>query len=362
MSRKAIQRARRRSVAGRRDTRGRFEQWAKNPNCEANTLSAVHGISMAEVAQGEGTLPSMGQSPFAIARGQNFERGLFRNKAEALRKELENAGALPRKSTGFRDLRIRLHGGRMKDLDTSRAATEKLLQELAKVDSSRTKFPSIIASPTLRLPELVMLPETILVIDVLTAVFDGERIFITVGEIKTYPDRAGYTESSDLATARAQAGVYVHGLRTTIASLGLEQRLEVSDLGFLVLSRPGFNQPSVRAGEDLCHQAARAERGFGMLEEAAKYLPPPGKDDPHESLRNASTEYGQSCLSFCDRAPTCFSQALDRGDPRVLGEDVERFLGGLDLDRTLELLDGAEPANILEKDLQRRLLEQGLTE
>lgn len=30
----------------RRNTRGRFEQWAKNPKCDANVISAVHNIRM----------------------------------------------------------------------------------------------------------------------------------------------------------------------------------------------------------------------------------------------------------------------------------------------------------------------------
>jgi hypothetical protein len=58
---------------GRRDTRLRFEQWARNPACEANTLSAVHGIPMVEVAKAEGSQITMGQSPFALARGQTFD-------------------------------------------------------------------------------------------------------------------------------------------------------------------------------------------------------------------------------------------------------------------------------------------------
>ncbi len=37
-----------------------------------------------------------------------------------------------------------------------------------------------------------------------------------VGKTKTYPDRAGYTDTEELATARAQAGVYVHGMRVAL--------------------------------------------------------------------------------------------------------------------------------------------------
>jgi hypothetical protein len=37
--------------AANRDTRWRFEQWARNPEFEAKTTSAVLGVSMVEVAR-----------------------------------------------------------------------------------------------------------------------------------------------------------------------------------------------------------------------------------------------------------------------------------------------------------------------
>ncbi len=58
-----------------------------------------------------------------------------------------------------------------------------------------------------------MLPEAILVIDGAAVILrDLTPPELIVGEIKTYPDRGGYTEPAQLAQARAQAGVYVHGL------------------------------------------------------------------------------------------------------------------------------------------------------
>ncbi len=73
-----------------RDTRRRFEQWARNPLCQANTPSAVHGIAMIEVAKAEGCTPTMGQSPFALARGLNCERMLIKGSAERLREDLHD--------------------------------------------------------------------------------------------------------------------------------------------------------------------------------------------------------------------------------------------------------------------------------
>jgi hypothetical protein len=43
---------------------------------------------MVAVALQEGLAPTMGQSPFALQRGQRFERQLFRDDAKVLRAEL----------------------------------------------------------------------------------------------------------------------------------------------------------------------------------------------------------------------------------------------------------------------------------
>jgi hypothetical protein len=203
-----------------------------------------------------------------------------------------------------------------------------------------------------------MLPEAILVIDALAVTMHGERPRLTVGEIKTYPDRGGYTDGAELATARAQAGVYVHGLELVLAELGLAGRLVISTTGFLVLSRPGSNRPSVRAGEDLKYQAVRACRGFEQLREIASIHGMSADEDMLiERIRAASVDYGEGCISFCDRAQKCHGEALANGDAAALGEDVARFLGSINLHRALELLDGANPTNDAETDLVRRIAE-----
>lgn len=310
---------------------------------------------MAAVARHEGVEPTMGQSPFALGRGQRFERGLFRHGAELLRQSLQEAGVLPANASGFVDLRIRRIGGPMSTLDEARDRTMQLLLELA---SSATALPAIVASPTLLIPSGVMLPEALLVIDVVAVTAEGDTKILTVGEVKTYPDRGGYTDGSELATARAQAGVYVHALRMVLEQLGVASKVRVSDTGFLVLSRPGSNRASIRAGEDLKHQAFRAARGFQMLEEAAEKLIPlqtSSKAARIEAVQHAATDYNERCVTFCDRARTCFLHALAKDNGAVLGEDVERLLGGIPLARAEELIDGATPENEREEELAARL-------
>src|SRR3954453_19964364 len=108
----------------RRNTRGRFEQWAKNPTCAANTLSAVHNIRLDAAAKALGLDPSFGQSPFAITRGNRFEAGLFYDDAAKLRSALERKRCLPEGSTGLLDLRLRMNGGsRIVSVDEALHAT-----------------------------------------------------------------------------------------------------------------------------------------------------------------------------------------------------------------------------------------------
>jgi hypothetical protein len=162
----------------------------------------------------------------------------------------------------------------------------------------------------------------------------------------------------ELATARAQAGVYIHGLRLVLQNLGLENAIDVLDSGFLVLSRPGYSVPSIRANEDLRYQAARAERGFEKLREiAARLAITTDNDAVIRQIQTAAVKYTDACVSFCDRAQSCHASALRNGDPVVLGQDVSRFVGATTLGRAIELLAGARPSNAAEEDLLRRIVE-----
>jgi hypothetical protein len=341
----------------------RFEQWAKNPSCEANMIAAVRNVRMADVATAEGVAPSFGQSPFAIARGDQFERSLFYRDAEVLLEALIEKEVLPLGASGLVDFRLRMNGGtRISSLDAALEETREFLMHLA-TGSQAPPVPAVAAGAAIKIPKGVMLPEAVLIIDVLAVRTDGARPELIVGEVKTYPDRGGHTDPAELAGARAQAGIYVHALNVVAHELKIAKNVAVRDDGFLVLTRPGSNRPSVRAREELRYQAERARRGFELLEAAAQAAPqglwaatagrPP--EELIAAIRSADTAYSEGCLSFCDRAPGCHQRALDAGDPVVLGEDVSRFVGRIDLHRVSELMGGDVPADEAEQDLVRRI-------
>lgn len=348
-----------------RETRRRFEQWARNPQCHANVVSAVHNVKMGAVARRENpSAPREGQSVFALARGRTFEDGLVRDGGERLLDALIRAEVISERSSDFLDHRTVANGGALVDLDEAVRRGHDFLSDLA----AGRRFDGVVSSLTVRIPRGIMLPEALLIIDVLTVQTSGEAPVIAVGEIKTYADQGGHTGRHDLATARAQMGLYVHALDVTLEALGLGHRIGVSRAGFLVLTYPGSNQPSVRSGEDLTYQLARAERGFELMEESARLLHGrygSGDDDDPDSIldlvSHADTNFEDSCVTFCERAEHCYERVRELGRGVVLGDDVEKFLNGVSLTRVDALLSGDAPASRAEVDLLARL-DDGLPE
>jgi hypothetical protein len=342
----------------RRNTRGRFEQWAKNPTCEANALSAVHNIRLDKAAEAAGLDPSFGQSPFALARGTVFEARLFYDDALRLRGALERKRVLPEASAGFLDLRLKMNRGtRVTTVDEAVAETNEWLRRIA-ADASVAE--TIVAAPMIKIPRGVILPEALLIIDVAAVTVSHGRARVTVGEIKVFPDRGGHTDPQQLASARAQAGIYRHALDLTLTSLGLSADIEIAADGFLVFTWPGSNAPSIRAGENLTYQAIRAQRGFNRLEEVAQAIVREddfAADNPEliERVLHAPTDYSEACLSFCDLAPRCHARAVEADDSVILGGEVKRLLGDMTLTRAIELLGGAAPSDDREADVQRQL-------
>ncbi len=335
------------------DVRRRLEQYAANPQCEANVGAALRGLAMREVAKKLGLEPVFGQSPFALQRGQSFERTLFEEDALPLRRALIERKALPANASGFVDLRIRQGGGVMRSLEEAADGFERFLREAAKATGdARMQLPTVVAGAAVRCPPEV-LGGGLLAIDVLT-VHPQPRpapVALRVGEVKVYPDRGGFTDPAQLASARAQAGLYVYVLRRSVEALGLTRDLLVADDGFLVLTRAASNQPSVRAGEDLAFQAARAREMFAKL----GALPAAQSVEADvDAVLAAPKRYGDGCLSFCELADHCRAEALAQGLPAALGDDLARFLGALSLHRALELLRGEAPCNDAESDFVRR--------
>ena len=345
------------AIDDKKNTRARFEQWVKNPQCEANALSAVLNVKMREVAESLGYRAEYGQSPFAITRGLQFEAWLYKDNAKVFRESLIKSKLLAEGDSGFEDLRLTINGGKkIKKVDQAIDVSTKILQNLS--NDNDFKAPSIIAGLALRIPKGVMLPEATLIIDATLITKEGDDYLITVGEIKVFPDRGGHTDPSEIATARAQAGVYQHALSLSVQSMNLAKPPIVNEKGFLVFTWPGSNSPVIRANEDLRYQALRAEQGFDQLDGIAVNLMKNAPKDPSEYfdwVAHSRTDYREACWNFCDLAARCQDMAIADDRAIVLGREAARTLGTVTVTRAIELMEGAEPKSDFEKSLGTQL-------
>lgn len=343
----------------RRNTRMRFERWAANPTCQANVAAVVHNVSMSAVARQENPAVHIKESSqLAFERGIIFEASILKDSAARLVNELRRVGTFDSNTPfAFVDFRIGASPTQPSDFDAA------LVRSTAWLQSIPTLPPAVhlVAGLATRIPRGVMLPEASLILDVLLVDTRTTTKQLIVGEVKSYSDRGGFTKASSLATARAQAGVYVHALNLVAASLDIKESCMVSDKGFLVLTKPGRNFPTIRWDEDLKWQAERARRGFELLEKSALDLNGLfafDEDLPDQQLvdliLHAETNFGDSCLTFCERAPTCQRLSIARDDGAFLGDEAVRFLNGVPLSRAEALINGARPKTGAEQDLLNR--------
>jgi len=345
------------SIEDSRNTRARFEQWVKNPQCEANALSAVLNVKMTEVAKSLGYDPEFGQSPFAITRGLQFEGWLFKENAKVLHSSLVKTGMLREDESGLLDFRLTMNGGpKLKSIDQAIEKSTELLKSLSQ--PSQKSSSAIVAGLSVRIPKGVMLPEATLIIDAALVTRINDSYLIRVGEIKVFPDRGGHTDPGEISTARAQAGVYQHALSLAVKALNLENPPVVDTTGFLVFTWPGSNSPVIRPNEDLTFQALRAEQGFENLDDIAQNLiqnKPKDVSDHFEWVSHSRTEYRESCWGFCDLAARCQDIAIAEDRAIILGRDAARALGTVTVTRAVELMEGSIALTDFEKSLQSQL-------
>ncbi len=326
----------------------RIAALADNPACRRRTVLDVSGVDGVHLSAAAGIPAKFGQSPFAMVRGRGFEASILADHAHALGVCLAAHFDVPARPFRVIDISAPTSGttgGTAAQLLPARvAATRRAITAL--LDGSGP--PSLVVHPVLTLTMPAARSAVYLEPDALalTAVHDGQLICV---EIKSHPVIDGVVDPAAAASAARQIAVYVYALRALLVELG-EDPGRVSTRALLVTPR-NTSKPVGHAFEasawlaSLSRQLDRISRVGSILDG----LPAGFTLDPDlitqtvaanapESVRVAAVaaeirrlpaNYVPSCRSTCQLGEFCHRDAVDHGDPGLLGAAVRDQLAGV---------------------------------
>jgi hypothetical protein len=334
-----------------------------NPGCSRRAVLDAAGVDKRALAERIGHGARFGQSPFAISRGNAFEKLVKADGGAALLRLLRSDLGLAVGEHGWVDLgdgdreeRYR----RTRDLVAAAAREPEAQGALAdhpllKLDvGGRTAYVE---------PDLVAF----------RARAGGGGPDGTPGtwrwhlaEIKSFAMIDGRADPMKVAEAATQSAVYVLAFQTLLADLGLPAGLVATDV-VLVCPKDFTNTPAA-ALVDVRRQVAAVRRQLDRLPRIGSLLDALGgglsfdlsKDAEGRPRREAAeldqaveaieARYAPDCVSRCDLAFYCRHEARAAGSTDLLGRAVRDALGGVGTVREVLALSetGGENAEVYE--------------
>ncbi|MGH3416012.1 MAG: hypothetical protein ACRDSS_06075 [Actinocrinis sp.] len=335
-----------------------------NPGCERRAVLDAAGVDKRALAERIGFGARFGQSPFAIGRGNAFEK-LVKSDGGAtllglLRDELGLAIGSPDSEPGSSegaDLWIDLGEG---DREQRYRRTRELVAAAAREPETQ---PALVDHPLLRLdvggraayvePDLVALRVR----------GDGsaaEGVWRwQLAEIKSFAMIDGRADPVKVAAAATQAAVYVLAFQALLADLGLPVGQVATEV-VLICPKDFGNRPTA-ALVDVRRQLAAVRRQLDRLPRVADLvdtleagvtfdLSRDGDGEPAvdasqlgKSVATIEARYAPECVSRCDLAFYCRDEARAAGSTDLLGRAVRDSLGGIGTVR--EVLASSESAS-----------------
>jgi hypothetical protein len=337
-----------------------FERVARNPDCTRLRALVMAGINPSTAAtKVYGEPIREGQSPFAIAIGNRFDRVVTENGAAVLLELYRAHEKLDITECKVSILPDLVPLGSPKDAQHVMARRRDLTRQLfAQKLKGDPKAPNIIVKP--RIPVTLLGLDHDIEPDALVA-RDSDRFYRPI-EIKSYPDRSGKTDPADVRSACRQAAVGIVAVRNIAGRMGAAMpELLVPAQGDLVLRVPGSMKATLRAmtlrGEvDSLERAI--EEAPRNLDELETILPPGGSLDDADVLESIPNSYRASCKEHCALTQHCKTAAIACGDPTILGDFArEKLAAAGSISRALDLLrgTGAPPRTPSERALAEQL-------
>ncbi|MBR7832655.1 hypothetical protein KDL01_05255 [Actinospica durhamensis] len=354
-----------------------------NPGCSRRAVLDAAGVDKRRLAERIGSPARFGQSPFAITRGLMFEKQIKADGCTQLIELLRTELAFDVPEHAYVDL-----GAEQSSGGTSGAAAGVVVDRASRHQRTRELFgrvaqgAAVLADHPLLTLEVAgrtayVEPDVVALRARRTGAGAGsgaatgagaeslglEPSLLYIAEVKSFAVIDGQADPTKVGAAATQSAVYVLALRRLFASLGMDPDIVASDV-VLVCPKDFSNKPTAHL-VDVRRQIAAVSRQLDRLpriEALVAGLDPTidfdlavdrqgaTQDAPHphrsaaelsKSLTMIDARYAPECVTRCELAFHCRSEARAAGSADALGRSVRDALGGIEsIDEALALAAG----------------------
>jgi hypothetical protein len=324
--------------------------YAGHSDCSLATLGFAAGVDFDRLLRGTPYQPTSGQSPFAFARGQQFEERLREKDYALLLGLLEARAGAPLARERIVNLRAR---------ESMAERSRKTLDLLGQIVRREPAAPHLIDGAVLRGW-----------IGGVLAYFEADAVAACLGdqlqvaEVKSFPKVDERIDPDKLGAALDQVAIYILLARQEIDRQHGSGVQLVSERALLITPRNVGLTP-VLSEQPVVQRIARIEALLAAVPRAADVaaavpaglsLGPIGDEKHpvqrrlallHDLADRVGTAYKPTCLTTCGNAFFCRERAFRTGAPCVVGTGAVRLLPGVDsLARAAQLSHGEAPTAV----------------
>jgi hypothetical protein len=333
-----------------------IESIARNTACIRLRAIVTAGLTPSEVIEKVFYAEAEAMSPFAMTLTQNFERRVLGNGGSSLLTAYREKGLLAPTEVKISSVGDVAPGDRPMARSRRVSETQRLL-DLKHAGDPRA--PNLILKPRLPL-EIVGVAHPV---ELAYLVASDSELTYRVGVIKSFADRGGKTDRTDIRAACREAAVGTLALRQHIERRGGEPEIAVDRVD-MVLRAPGSFNPrlfaEMRAESELASLVRALSTAPADLDEVERLLPAGGTLADPVMIERLPNNYRSACKEHCSLWERCRAHALAAGQPIILGDlAAEQLAAAGSIPRALDLLNGRgrPPNNEAEATLAAALSE-----
>jgi hypothetical protein len=335
-----------------------IESVARNTACTRLRAIVIAGLTPSEVIKSVFNAEADAMSPFAMTLTQAFERRLLGNGGSSLLTAYREKGLLAPSEVKITSVEDMAPGDKPMARGRRVSETQRLLDLK---HSGDPRAPNLILSPRVPL-EIVGVSHPVELAYLVAS--DADPTY-RVGVIKSFADRGGKTDKSDIRAACREAAVGTLALRQHIARRGGDPEMAVDRVD-MVLRAPGSFNPrlfaAMRAESELASILRALSTAPADLDEVERLLPAGGTLADPSMIERLPNNYLSACREHCALWERCRANALAAGQPIILGDlAAEQLAAAGSIPRALDLLNGRgrPPDNDAEAALMAALRDAG---